>query len=440
MAILDDIAQDEAWRQRHYGRLLKEPSKASQWAANYQKEVLIASTADSNLKHYLERQDELKYEDWFDNEMKFYDSPDLKQWTKVPKFQLKRQLRLKMPDNVKQWFKDSGHADLLPKFETYAKEQARFKDQLTKAIKNDPDLDLDNRDLEKEHWNPISGAKEEIAKRRNPKTGKRTLNPIISVTPRGSDTEGGAGSGPWNRYIGSRRAFAITALQQLNQPVNWMEAAVNFVADRPDKKTKLPGVNTGKLRNTDFLRLQQGLVTADQLEIEGFRNEDLRRSGIQNPTNYRALMGKLLNEINTKMQVKRATDRSKKFYDIKTKDRGDLSWDDKERQDAAKLPPKTKTTYLPSPATGKTKVTPGGRLGGDPVKLRNMTKTRTNPKNTLKLRSGSGFSLDTNFSDDLVKPGVSLSDIMPSRSSFYAPIPVRHGDTQGVFIYPIDKV
>ena len=43
MAILDDIAQDEAKRQLHYGRLLKEPSKASQWATNYQKEVLIAS-------------------------------------------------------------------------------------------------------------------------------------------------------------------------------------------------------------------------------------------------------------------------------------------------------------------------------------------------------------------------------------------------------------
>ena len=65
MAILDDITQSEAKRQLHYGRLLKEPSKASQWAANYQKEVLIASTADSNLKHYLERQDELAYEDWF---------------------------------------------------------------------------------------------------------------------------------------------------------------------------------------------------------------------------------------------------------------------------------------------------------------------------------------------------------------------------------------
>ena len=59
MAILDDIAQSEAKRQLHYGSLLKEPSKASQWAANYQKEVLIASAGGGLSLRALSKPDHL---------------------------------------------------------------------------------------------------------------------------------------------------------------------------------------------------------------------------------------------------------------------------------------------------------------------------------------------------------------------------------------------
>ena len=233
----------------------------------------------------------------------------------------------------------------------------------------------------------MSGADEDIAEGFDPQTGKRTLTTTGAVSKRGADTEGGPGSGRWNRRIGSKRAFAARALQQLNQPINWMESAVNFVADRPDLKSKLDG----KVKGIDFLKLQQRQATADEIEIEGFRAADLRRSGIRDPRNFGKIFKKLVTDIHNKDIIKSATDPNKKAWNVITKDRGDLSIADQERHDAAKLPRKTKTTYLPSQATGKTRVTKGGRLGGDPSLLINRSGKRTRPAATIPMSDSNTF-------------------------------------------------
>tara|TARA_R100000008_G_scaffold49171_1_gene29315 strand:+ start:422 stop:1807 length:1386 start_codon:yes stop_codon:yes gene_type:complete len=317
------------------------------------KKPLSEKFSERSIKHYLERQDEFEYEDFFNQEMEFYNSPDLKTKTKVPAFQLKRQLRLKVPNNIYKWLRDSGNKDLIPAYDKYVRSQSRLRNELSSALAK-----ALNMSIEREHWVPAAGAEEDIEEAGiNPKTGRIKLTPTRSANLRGANTEGGPGSGPWNRRIGSKRAFALSALQQLNQPVNWMESVTNFVARRPDLNPDRTTSEIGKgrkidrtLRDTDFLKLQQGLVSADQLEIEGFRDEDLRRSGIQNPTNFRNLFTRLVTGITNQDMVKSAQDRTpgKDRWSViwKGRDKG-VSQKDYDRIQQAKLPLTEKFTKLP---------------------------------------------------------------------------------------------
>ena len=297
-------------------------------------------------KHTREAKSEIKYDDYFNEEMAKFDDPNFAKKTgvKAPKHVLKRNLRLRVPDNVIQWMKDNGHSELVDPYKKFVKSEAKTKNEMSSFLAKELGLSV-----EKEHYVPVSGAVEDLADITDTETKKVSPKPYQSRRVQGADSEGGPGSGKWNRKIGNKRAFALATLQQLNQPVNWIESATNFVAKRPDLKSSLDN----RVLGSDFLRLQQGLATGDQIELEGFRRADLRRSGLKNTVNYERLFRELIRDIDAKMTVSSATDTTpgKKAWNVTTKRRGTLSPDDQTRHDAAKRP-RDKYKSLTSQLTG----------------------------------------------------------------------------------------
>ena len=204
---------------------------------------------------------------------------------------IKRAIRQEIPDSTRKWLEANGHGDLWPKYKKWVKGVAKEKNRLASALANELGLDL-----EKEHWTPVAGMGDIPPKM-----------PFTSVSDRGPDSEGGTGSGKFNRRVGNKPVFQRKVLQQLGVATNWQESVSNFVADRPDikdvaerKKLNLQPLPVRKASNLALLKLQQKDLTGGQLESMMDLEYDLKKSGIISSTNDESLLNNYLDKINTK--------------------------------------------------------------------------------------------------------------------------------------------
>ncbi len=214
---------------------------------------------------------------------------------------IKRVIRQEIPDSTRKWLEANGHGDLWPKYRKWVKSVAVHKNRLASKLANELGLDL-----EKEHWTPVAGMGDIPPKM-----------PYTSVSDRGPDSEGGTGSGKFNRRVGNKPVFQRKVLQQLGVATNWQESVANFVADRPDikdvaerNKLKLPPLPVRKPSNLALLKLQQKdfkgsspLNQGDQLESMMDLEYDLKKSGIISSKNDASLLHNYLDKINTKETV-----------------------------------------------------------------------------------------------------------------------------------------
>ena len=184
---------------------------------------------------------------------------------------IKRAIRQEIPDSTRKWLEANGHGDLWPKYKKWVKGVAKEKNRLASSLANELGLDL-----EKEHWTPVAGMGDIPPKM-----------PFTSVSDRGPDSEGGIGSGKFNRRVGNKPVFQRKVLQQLGVATNWQESVSNFVADRPDikdvaerKKLNLQPLPVRKASNLALLKLQQKDLTGGQLESMMDLEYDLKKSGL----------------------------------------------------------------------------------------------------------------------------------------------------------------
>ena len=210
---------------------------------------------------------------------------------------IKRAIRQEIPDSTRKWLEANGHGDLWPKYKKWVKGVAKEKNRLASALANELGLDL-----EKEHWTPVAGMGDIPPKM-----------PFTSVSDRGPDSEGGTGSGKFNRRVGNKPVFQRKVLQQLGVATNWQESVSNFVADRPDikdvaerKKLNLQPLPVRKASNLALLKIQQKDLTGGQLESMMDLEYDLKKSGIISSKNDESLLNNYLDKINTKETARHA--------------------------------------------------------------------------------------------------------------------------------------
>lgn len=210
---------------------------------------------------------------------------------------IKRAIRQEIPDSTRKWLEANGHGDLWPKYKKWVKGVAKEKNRLASKLANELGLDL-----EKEHWTPVAGMGDIPPKM-----------PFTSVSDRGPDSEGGTGSGKFNRRVGNKVVFQRKVLQQLGVATNWQESVANFVADRPDikdpgerKKLKLQPLPVRKASNLALLKIQQKDLTGGQLESMMDLEYDLKKSGIISSKNDESLLNNYLDKINTKETARHA--------------------------------------------------------------------------------------------------------------------------------------
>jgi len=346
--------------------------------------------------------------------------------TKVSASNLLRLERQKIPTNVIKWFENNGHKDLIEPYKKWSKSQAKYKNKMASLLAKKFGFSI-----EKEHWVPISGADEDILEPKKPYT---------SISKRGADSEGGSGSGRWNRRIGGKRAFVAETLQLLNQPINWSESAANFVAKRPDLKSDL----NNRVKNLDFIRLQQGLVTGDELELELFSRADLQNSGIkvQDSAEYFKDFENLLTDINNKDLVKSAQDNKNKApFDIGLKRRLNPN---EQRAKLFKFPPLPNKKVLASAAytvmeTGRkiSAATLDPRDLADPLVWGNVGQAQDrieSGENTWQVLKEEGTDIAKGFKDQLLTTGGFLTGA--KIASKFAPGVVAGGSTAFGYVAP----
>ena len=202
---------------------------------------------------------------------------------------IKRAIRQEIPDRTRKWLERNGKGDLWPAYRKWVKNTAKAKDRAASLLAKQLGLDL-----EKEHW--------------------------MAVAEGGPDSEGGIGSGKFNRRVGSKPVFEAKVLQQLGVATNWEESVANFVADRPDikdvaerNKLNLPPLPVRKASNLALLKIQQKdfkgsspLNQADQLEAMMDLEYDLKKSGLVSSKNDESLLHNYLDKINTKETARHA--------------------------------------------------------------------------------------------------------------------------------------
>jgi len=295
-----------------------------------------------------------------------------------PSHMIKRAIRQKIPDSTRKWLVANGYGDLWPKYQKWVKSVAKEKNKLASKLANELGLDL-----EKEHWTPVAGMGDIPPKM-----------PYTSVSDRGPDSEGGTGSGKFNRRVGNKAVFQRKVLQQLGVATNWQESVTNFIADRPDiknpaqrRKEKLPPLPVRKASNLALLKIQQKDLTGGQLESMMDLEYDLKKSGIISSKNDESLLNNYLDKINTKETARHAEKHSWKRnnkgelildknkqpipsgqWDLNTKEAfrkdGDQEWFAKRKSDAINAVKRGNPKFTKL-ARGTRKADAAARIGAD---------------------------------------------------------------------------
>jgi len=267
----------------------------------------------------------------------------------------RRGVQSEVPSNVRAWLRTQGPG-IEAAFARYASKLSTAKNAFAQSLRKELGIDVDRG-----HTASLKG---------DPNI-KRGLTPTKAITIGGADTEGYAESGRANRRHGAKNLFKVQVLQQLNKPTNWMESAVDFVKNRPDKKSSS---NTTRSQISDSLRMNKlglGKINVDQAEMLGFVEHDLKKSGLFNRTNEKAQLKNLIKEAHNKDLIESAKDQTtgKKPWDVTKKRR--LTKQELINQ-RGKPTPETKLIKLPraeAPSKLKLQSTPTRAVKGEILKI-----------------------------------------------------------------------
>lgn len=247
---------------------------------------------------------------------------------------LRRSIKQQIPSNVIAWFKEH-HPDLLDSYKKYIRKGAELKN----IASQDTNRTLEGRAYShKEHASALFGGG--------------------SDDPKSQFT----GSGYYNIHMGPKDSFSVQTLDDLGRPSNWMKSASDFVAFGEGTMIQLS--------DADWIKLQQGLVTTDQLISQKFEEMDLDKSGLKKKKpNLKKIIEKVHAQEEVKSAIKHSYKRNSKgelildskgkpiptnMYNLDTK-REYSSKDDYLEKRKKDFSIKTnKKTVLPSQATGKT--------------------------------------------------------------------------------------
>tara|TARA_R100000008_G_scaffold81736_1_gene65294 strand:+ start:404 stop:1693 length:1290 start_codon:yes stop_codon:yes gene_type:complete len=264
----------------------------------------------------------------------------------------KRGVQAKLNTATIKWMRDNGHGDLIEPLRKHIRGISKVKGDLAQSIRRDLDLAETNRghtiSLE---GSPTDASDNHLLRLSSRTVLNQTLTPTTALEVRGADTEGYVESARANRRHGAVNLFSLKVLQRLNRPVNQLEAAQNFILNRPDKVVWTSDQEIAE--SVKMGRLAVGEVGVDALELEEFLENDLRKAGLLRNRQNKGLLKQLINRENTKDMILSAKDRrsGKNPWDVTLKRR---LRDDEVKQRFFARKPLPKTTYLPSEATGST--------------------------------------------------------------------------------------
>lgn len=256
------------------------------------REELKKKFGDSNQKAYQERVDERVA---IEEHKKWSENPELVTGVKKNP---QRIIDEKVPSNNIEWM-NRHHPDLTDTYEQYVRHQAVKLNRAAKYLSEEFGIEL-----HKEHPISVSGA------------GDTELTPTTSGTSRGPNDQGFAGDAKFNKRLQADNAFNRADLDQLGVASNWQYSAANFVADRPDIKDPELRAELGlkplgpKVSNLGMLKLQQGDLDIDTLQMKMFIEQDLKNSGFDINTDQKAKLGAFLLDLENKEKVVNATKHS----------------------------------------------------------------------------------------------------------------------------------
>ena len=197
----------------------------------------------------------------------------------------------KIPSSNIDWM-NRHHPQVTPHYEKYVRIQAQKLNKAAKYLSEEFGIEL-----HKEHPISVSGA------------GDTELTPTTSGTSRGPNDQGFAGDARFNKRLNAKNAFNRQDLDQLGIASSWEYSAANFVVDRPDIKDpaerarmKLKPLGP-KVSNLGMLKLQQGDLNIDTLQMKMFIEQDLKNSGFDINTDQKAKLGAFLLDLDNKEQV-----------------------------------------------------------------------------------------------------------------------------------------
>ena len=203
----------------------------------------------------------------------------------------KRFVHEAIPSNAIQWIK-KNHAALEGAYINYVGKQAHFLNNAASFLSEEFGIDL-----HKEHPISVSGA------------GDVELSPTTAMSDRGPNDQGFSGNARFNRRLNSKNAFLRGDLDELGVASNWQYSAANFVADRPDIKDAGLRAELGlkplgpKVSNLGMLKLQQGDLNIDTLQMKMFIEQDLKNSGFELDVDQKARLGAYFKDLESKEMV-----------------------------------------------------------------------------------------------------------------------------------------
>ena len=272
-----------------------------------------------------------------------YENPSSITGVKKPK----RFIDEAIPSHNLKWLQ-SNSPDLEGAYIDYVGKQARFLDSTASFLSEQFGIDL-----HKEHPISASGA------------GDIERSPTNPLSDKGPNDQGFAGNARFNRRLQADNAFKRADLDELGVASNWQYSVANFVADRPDIRDpeirasmKPPLKPLGpKVSNLGMLKLQQGDLDIDTLQMKMFIEQDLKNSGFKLDVDQQARLGAYFKDLESKEQIinakkhswkRRSSDKLTPECDVVWK-RGDLVLDENRQpipEDNWNL--KTKSKYDPS--------------------------------------------------------------------------------------------
>ena len=290
-----------------------------------------------------------------------------------------------IPSNAIQWIK-KNHAALEGAYIDYVGKQAKHLNDAASFLTDELGIDL-----HKEHPISVSGG------------GDVTLSPTTPISDRGPNDMGFTGDARYNLRQNRWNAFLRGDLDELGVASNWQYSAADFVADRPDIKDVALRAEMGlkplgpKVSNLGMLKLQQGDLNIDTLQMKMFIEQDLKNSGFELDVDQKARLGAYLKEIDDREITINAT-KHRDNFNLKTKHKypnptgsEHIAKRTADAQNAVKQHNPT-FTELPSQRTGKanrqTHLVPNGENGENGTNGKKL-----NGKNNGKLSNGKKLAI-----------------------------------------------